>query len=78
MRAAFPGRVGRRFFLPCGGRGEEGKQAVVPPAALPPSFLQSLTNTVWNAWLCILCVHVVLAGLTWRALGLGTTPGVER
>ncbi len=31
-----PSRVGLYAFLPCGGSVEEGKQAVVPPAALPP------------------------------------------
>ena len=34
----FPCRVELFLFLPCGGSRGEGKQAVVPPAALPPSF----------------------------------------
>jgi hypothetical protein len=35
---------------------ERGKQAVVPPAALPPSILYSIVATACNAWRRVPCV----------------------
>jgi hypothetical protein len=56
----FPCRVEQPSFPPCGGRGREGKQAVVPPAALLPSVLHAFAVTACTAWRCVLRGHASL------------------
>jgi len=43
----FPSRGWLDAFLPCGGSVEEGKQAVVPPAAVLPSFPPLARLAAW-------------------------------
>jgi hypothetical protein len=53
MRAASRAVWNSPPSLPVGEEEERGKQAVVPPAALPPSILHALVETACNAWRCV-------------------------
>jgi hypothetical protein len=66
----------RTAHLPlCRGRGGEGKQAVVPPAALLPSILYSIVKTACKAWRCVPSRPMCHLQRAWRVLHLGTTAG---
>jgi hypothetical protein len=74
----FPLLYWTALLPPVWGSGGEGKQAVVPPAALPPSFLQPSLNRHVAFALRPARVYATSTGHTRCVLRLGTTTGVER